>query len=277
MCWISRPSSRRRSGSFTRRRRQGYARAGAASSRHIPPVISPPRNGCWRRPCARHGCTAGVCVVLVRLRRGRAAAGHGGCAARPLSPYGVTKLAAEHLCALYAHSFACPPSHCATSPSTGRASGRIWRSIVSARRCCKAVDRRLRRRPADARLHLRRRIVEANAGQRALRAWRARSSTSPVDRGLAARRDRDDGDGQRADGARAARAGGARRRARHRRRHVQGAADARLRSHGRATAGGGGRVGVSRNALRRRSFYSQRVQPYRVAGERVRRGAGGIV
>ena len=55
---------------------------------------------------------------------------------RPFSPYGVTKLAAEHLCrALPRQLRRSRRSSCATSPSTARASARTWRST----RFCRAA------------------------------------------------------------------------------------------------------------------------------------------
>ena len=41
---------------------------------------------------------------------------------RPLSPYGITKLAAEHL----VHAYACDAAILRFLPSTGRSSGRTW-------------------------------------------------------------------------------------------------------------------------------------------------------
>ena len=49
----------------------------------------------------------------------------------PFSPYGVTKLAVEHLARRYAENWGVPVVRCATSPSTGRGSGRTWRCTGS--------------------------------------------------------------------------------------------------------------------------------------------------
>ena len=46
---------------------------------------------------------------------------------QPVSPYGVTKLAAEQLCYLYYANYRVPTARCATSPSTGRGSVPTWR------------------------------------------------------------------------------------------------------------------------------------------------------
>lgn len=45
---------------------------------------------------------------------------------RPQSPYGVTKLAAEHLCSLYASNHGLSTSLCATPPFTGLGNGPTW-------------------------------------------------------------------------------------------------------------------------------------------------------
>ena len=50
---------------------------------------------------------------------------------QPVSPYGVTKLAAEHSATCITSTTACRPSRCATSPSTARGSGRTWASTAS--------------------------------------------------------------------------------------------------------------------------------------------------
>jgi UDP-glucose 4-epimerase len=57
---------------------------------------------------------------------------------RPFSPYGVTKLAGEHLVLLYGRNFGVPVSALRYFTVYGRASGRTWRSIASAVRCCAA-------------------------------------------------------------------------------------------------------------------------------------------
>ena len=74
----------------------------------------------------------------------------------PFSPYGVTKLAAEHLCA-YAPQLGSRPSPCATSPSTGPGSAPTWPSTASSARARRGAGPGLRHRRADPRLHLRRR------------------------------------------------------------------------------------------------------------------------
>ena len=53
---------------------------------------------------------------------------------QPVSPYGVTKLAAEQLCYLYLVNTASRRRRCGTSPYTGRGSGRTWRFTVSCAR-----------------------------------------------------------------------------------------------------------------------------------------------
>ncbi len=50
---------------------------------------------------------------------------------RPVSPYGVTKLAGEHLCRLYLRTTACQPCPCGSSPSTDPASAPTWPSTSS--------------------------------------------------------------------------------------------------------------------------------------------------
>ena len=77
---------------------------------------------------------------------------------KPFSPYGVTKLAAEHLCGLYAENWGVPPCRCATSPCSVRGQ----RPDMSIHRLCEAAHSTarvpaLRRRHADPRVHLRRR------------------------------------------------------------------------------------------------------------------------
>lgn len=54
---------------------------------------------------------------------------------RPISPYGVTKLAAENLCRATPTSAVYRLSSCVTSPSTGRDSGPTWAIIASSTRC----------------------------------------------------------------------------------------------------------------------------------------------
>ena len=79
--------------------------------------------------------------IAPRLRRlihvstssvyGRFAAGDENLPTKPVSPYGVTKLAAEHLCFAYADAFGCPSSCCGSSRSTARDSGPTWATTVS--------------------------------------------------------------------------------------------------------------------------------------------------
>ena len=77
---------------------------------------------------------------------------------QPVSPYGVTKLAAEQLCYLY---FVEPrrarPCRCATSPSTGprQRPDMGFHRFFSADRWPAGRSSQLRRRRADPRLHLR--------------------------------------------------------------------------------------------------------------------------
>ena len=81
-------------------------------------------------------------------------------ATRPVSPYGVTKLASEHLCLAYAQ-----PAVCDLTVTTLRyftVYGPRQRPDMGFRRFLEAAyaggaDHRLRRRPADPRLHPRRR------------------------------------------------------------------------------------------------------------------------
>ena len=92
---------------------------------------------------------------------------------RPISPYGVTKLAGEHLCRLvHDRASASTSSRCATSRSTGRASGPTWRSRASCRRSLEgaAVRRSTATAARRAQLHLRRRRRRAPRSRR----WSAR-------------------------------------------------------------------------------------------------------
>ena len=70
-----------------------------------------------------------------------------GC--RPVSPYGVTKLAGEHLCGSTARTTGWTRSRCGSSPCTGRASARTWRSTSSSGHAPGPRDRGVRRRQAD--------------------------------------------------------------------------------------------------------------------------------
>ena len=118
------------------------------------------------------GSALRVRVVVVDLRTGRALPTPEDTLCRPFSPYGVTKLAAEHLCDALPRQPRRRRSRCATSRSTGRGSGPTWRSAVSAEAILeRRADHALRRRRADARLHLRRR-----RRRRALRA----AATTPA-------------------------------------------------------------------------------------------------
>ncbi len=111
---------------------------------------------------------------------------------RPVSPYGVTKLAAEHLCRLYwTQLTACRRSACATSPSTARASARTWPSTASSGRCSTGgrIDG-LRRRRADPRLHLRRRRRRGQPAGRRARQGRRRLQHRRGSPAGPARRDR---------------------------------------------------------------------------------------
>ena len=86
---------------------------------------------------------------------------------RPLSPYGVTKLAGEHLCGLYLSNFDSPDRHAAvlqcvrTAPTTRHGLPPVHPSTAQRRR-----DRRLRRWRADPRLHLRGRHRQRSDGSR---------------------------------------------------------------------------------------------------------------
>ena len=82
---------------------------------------------------------------------------------RPFSPYGVTKLAGEHLVLLYGRNFGMSGRRrCATSPSTVRASAPTWRSTSF---CKRDAARRSRSR------------CTATAGSRAT----SRTSTTPIE------------------------------------------------------------------------------------------------
>ncbi len=86
---------------FTSRRRPGSARAGAATSRPTRRSTSTRRRSCSRPASAAQ--SSGSCMP--RARRSTATRWRCRCARMPcrspVSPYGVTKLAAEHLCNLY--------------------------------------------------------------------------------------------------------------------------------------------------------------------------------
>src|SRR3954454_1437062 len=57
---------------------------------------------------------------------------------RPLSPYGATKALGEHLPHLSFRNYGSPPSPCATSASTARASAPTWRFTASSSRRLRA-------------------------------------------------------------------------------------------------------------------------------------------
>ena len=93
---------------------------------------------------------------------------------RPLSPYGVTKLAAEQLCHLYAANHGVP----ATAVRYFTVYGPRQRPDMGFHRFLKAAITgapitRLRRRGTDARFHVRRRRGGGHDSRR--RAWRARA------------------------------------------------------------------------------------------------------
>ena len=145
---------RRRPMCFTSRRRPASARAGATIFASIPTTTSTQRSVCSRHASAV-GCkfvyasSSSVYGDNVTLPMREDAL------PQPVSPYGVTKLAAEQLCYLYHANHGCRPRRCDTSPSTGRGSVLTWRFIVSFVRRSAREHHALRRRRADARLHVR--------------------------------------------------------------------------------------------------------------------------
>ena len=151
---------------------------------------------------------------------------------QPVSPYGVTKLAAEQLCHLYYVNHSVPRSRCAISPSTGRGSGPDMGFPASSRRSWRASRAPVRRRPADPGLHVRgrRRDGHRRGGRRAespgvstILAAGPASSCSTCSSSSA---------GHRAIGLRVERSRHSGRHARHIRGHDAGARRPRLRADG---------------------------------------------
>ena len=139
-------------------RRPACAPPGAASSRPTPTTTCWPPSGCSRRRW-----TAGVPRVVYASSSsvyGDAAElplrEDGAC--QPLSPYGVTKLAAEHLGDLYEKNHGLPVVSLryftvyGPTAAAGHGVPPVPEGVPRRR-----AHPRLRRRPADARLHLRRR------------------------------------------------------------------------------------------------------------------------
>ena len=108
--------------------------ASATCSRCTCAATCSPRSACSRRPrrrgsgsCSRRRRRCTARPRRTRRRRTRVP--------RPISPYGITKLACEHLARAYEVGFGSTRSSSATSPSTARASGRTCSSAASATRC----------------------------------------------------------------------------------------------------------------------------------------------
>ena len=156
------------------------ARAGARASTATRTTTSPPPSAC-SRPTGAPGQALRVRVLLVASTATRSR-----CptpedvAPRPLSPYGVTKLAAEHLCVLYGeehgrqHRGAALLLRLRPAPAPRHGLPALLRGDRRRR-----ADRGLRRRRPVARLHVRRRHRRRHArGGRADTARRAASTTS---------------------------------------------------------------------------------------------------
>ena len=200
--------------------------------------VAAPRSGCWR-PRATHRRRSSSTRRRARSTATRSTLPtHEDETPRPLSPYGVTKLAAEHLCVLYGEE------HGVDTVALRYFSvyGPRQRPDMAFRRFCEAIDagdadRGLRRRPPDARLHLRRRHRRRHprgGGARPRPAACTTSAAGPHEPEL------------RAGGARRARRAPARRppprprvrrRARHRRRHRPRAASSASRRRPTLEAG----------------------------------------
>ena len=82
----------------------------------------------WRRSACSRRRRRGAAASSTRRPRRSMATPRGrpsrSTLPRPISPYGVSKLAGEHLCRLYQRRLGLRRSRCATSPSTARASAR---------------------------------------------------------------------------------------------------------------------------------------------------------
>ena len=181
-----------------RRRARSAGELGARASTATCATTSPRRSGCSRpRPSCRGGGSS-----TPRPRRSTATpSGSRRPRTRtpqPLSPYGVTKLAAEQLCRLYHAEHGVD----AVALRFFSVYGPRQRPDMAFRRFCGAAvarraDRAVRRRQPDARLHLRRRRRRRNPrrGGRARRRrarlqHRRRRAREPQRRARAARRDR---------------------------------------------------------------------------------------
>ncbi len=102
---------------------------------------------------------------------------------RPFSPYGVTKLAGEHLTLLYGRNFGLPVA----ALRYFTVYGPRQRPDMAFHRFCRALlrgraDHRLRRRPAVARLHVHRRRGRGQRARLDAEARRRGSTTSAADR-----------------------------------------------------------------------------------------------
>ena len=123
-----------------------------------PPQRRRPRSGC-SRPRARPAASFVYASSSAASTATRSTLPtHEDETPRPLSPYGVTKLAAEHLCVLYGEEHGVDT----VALRYFTVYGPRQRPDMAFRRFCEAIvagaaDRGLRRRPPDARLHLRRR------------------------------------------------------------------------------------------------------------------------
>ena len=158
---------------------------GARTSRSTSGTTSRPPSACWRRP--RRAPT------LKRLVYASSSSVYGNAERyptaetarpQPVSPYGVTKLAAEHLCSLYASNFGVPTVVAALlhrlRPRPAHGHGV---HPLRPRRRARRGHPHLRHRRADPRLHLRRRRRrgEHRCRQRP-RPNPGRCSTWPADR-----------------------------------------------------------------------------------------------
>ena len=239
--------------SSTSPRRPASARAGGATSASTRPTTSR-RRRCCSRPC--------VGRPIERLVYASSSSVYGDGAPlpmretalpQPLSPYGVTKLAAEQLCYLYHANHGVPsvslryftvygprqrPDMALPPVHPGRADGR--------------ADHALRRRRTDARLHVRRRCGRGDG--RGGDAGRARARVQHRRRlaRLGQPRPRDASGaiaGRRLDVGREAGPEG--RHARHLRRHVARPAGPRVRPDGRARRRACGRIRMAGRDARR--------------------------
>ena len=99
--------------------------------------LRPPQNPGHPVPAGgvrpHRGPAAGCGLLLQRLRRRAGVPHREESITGPVSPYGVTKLASEHLCLAYARPGVrtCWARPCATSPCTAPASGPTWPSAAS--------------------------------------------------------------------------------------------------------------------------------------------------